>query len=76
MHPESMKSEASIAYRNRMYWHTVGLVNTVRQSGTFPDGSRGTEESLASGVAIKWGGQSLIVTAKHTVEGVSLPSHL
>jgi hypothetical protein len=69
MHPEGIKSEAEIAYRNRMYWYTVGLVNTVRQSGEFPDGSHGTEESLACGVAIKWGGQSLIVTAKHAVEG-------
>ena len=76
VHQESMKTEAEIAYRNRMYWHTVGLINTLRQSGKFPDGSHGTEESLACGVAIKWGGQSLIVTAKHTVEGVSGPGDL
>ena len=71
-----MKSEAEIAYRNRMYWYTVGLINTVREHGEFPDGSGGTEEQLASGVAIKWGGRNLIVTAKHTVEGVTLPGDL
>jgi len=51
-----------------MYWHTVGVVNRRRVSGTFPNGEHGSEERPASGVAIQWGRHNLILTAKHALD--------
>jgi hypothetical protein len=60
---------------NRMWSHTVGVVNEKRRVGTLPDGRGFDEEQPGTGSAIKWGQHHCLLTASHVI-GDAAPSDL
>lgn len=55
---------------NRLWKHTVGIVNGIRTVGDDPlTGKRGDTEQPGSGSVGQWGNHHFILTAGHVVEG-------
>src|SRR5207302_11189139 len=73
----SIQSEATEAARLRLYAHTVGVVNGVRNSvGTDPvTGLPENEEGTGTGFAGVWGKHHFVQTAKHVLEGANLVTY-
>ena len=63
---EERAKEASL---NRLWTHTVGIVNSIRTVGYDPITKRpGDTEEPGTGCAVRWGDHYFILTAKHVVE--------
>jgi len=65
---ETLQKVGQVAFQNRLWWHSLGLVNGQRIVGILPDGRRGDEEPVGTATALKWGEHYVILTAKHVVE--------
>jgi hypothetical protein len=70
-----IETEASKAIFNRIWSHTVGIVNESkleRQVGKLPDGRRVEESPPGTGCLIQWGSHSCILTAGHVVQSAAV----
>jgi hypothetical protein len=63
-----MDSAAGEAIMNRMWSHTVGVVNEKRRVRTLQNGTAIYEEQPGTGSVIRWKKELCILTAKHVVE--------
>lgn len=68
---------AEDAFRERVYWHTLAVVNLATldlpQEYANSRGFRSAqEESIGTGTAVMWNGHELILTAAHVLEGASV----
>lgn len=64
----TVRDQASKASIQRLWKHTVSIVNGVRIPGTDPTTNRRADgEQFGSGCAARWGKQHLIVTAEHVL---------
>ncbi len=68
-----IEQQARFAAINRLWMHTVGLVNRIPTIGTDPlTGKRGDSEEPGTGCAVRWGLNYCILTAKHVIENAEL----
>jgi hypothetical protein len=66
-----IETEASKAMFNRIWSHTVGIVNESkqeRQVGKLPDGRRVEESPPGTASLVQWGSHTCILTAAHVVQ--------
>jgi hypothetical protein len=64
-----LQKHAGDASLNRLWIHSLGIVNRIRTVGTDPTtGRQGESEEPGTGVAVLWGDRHLILTAKHLLE--------
>lgn len=68
---------AEDAFRERVYWHTLAVVNLATldlpQEYANSQGFRSAQaESIGTGTAVMWNGHELILTAAHVLEGASV----
>lgn len=72
----TLQDQAGKASSDRLWKHSVAIVNSIRIKGTDPaTGRRADAEEFGTGCALRWHGQHLIVTAKHVL-GDAKPSDL
>lgn len=65
----TIEEQAQEASLNRLWMHTVGIVNSMRTVGYDPLTERpGDTEESGTGCAGRWGDHYFILTAKHVVE--------
>jgi hypothetical protein len=68
-----LRDQAGKASIQRLWKHTVSIVNGVRISGTDPITKRRADgEQFGSGCAALWGKQHLILTAEHVLQGAEV----
>src|SRR5579863_2348719 len=68
-----IEKQARYAAINRLWMHTVGVVNRIPTVGTDPlTGKRGDSEEHGTGCAVRWGLNYCILTAKHVIEKAKL----
>jgi len=68
-----IEQQARYAAINRLWMHTVGVVNRIPTVGTDPlTGKRGDSEEPGTGCAVRWGSNYCILTAKHVIEKAEL----
>ncbi len=65
-HKDEARRQAGEAGINRLWTHTVGIANTIRDTGLDPiTGRLADEETMGTGCAARWGHHSFILTAEH-----------
>jgi hypothetical protein len=76
-HREEAIRQAGEAGLNRLWTHTVGIANTIRDVGFDPlTRRRGDEETMGTGCAARWGNHSFILTAGHVPHEDAQPRDL
>jgi hypothetical protein len=71
-----LRERTKDAMLNRLWIHTVGVVNTIRTVGVDPStGQPGDSEEPGTGLAARWGEHNFILTARHVLEGAE-PNNL
>ena len=65
---DPIDEHAQDAIINRMWSHTVGVVNEKRLIHKLPTGAGYDEEQPGTGSVIRWGNHRCILTAKHVIE--------
>ena len=69
--------QAAEAGLNRLWTHTVGVANTIRDVGFDRlTGRRGYGETMGTGCAGRWGDHSFILTAKHVPHKEAQPKDM
>lgn len=71
--PLALESEQHHAFSERVAWHTVLLVNSVRSEATSANGQVLSSEVVGVGTACSWKGKDLILTARHVLDGAGPP---
>ena len=69
----AIEQQAKLAAINRLWMHTVAVVNRIPTIGDDPlTGKRGDSEEPGTGCAVRWGRHHCILTAKHVIENAEL----
>ena len=69
----AIEQQAKLAAINRLWTHTVAVLNRIRTVGEDPlTGKKGDSEEPGTGCAVRWGTHHCILTAKHVIEKAEL----
>jgi hypothetical protein len=68
-----IEQHAKLAAINRLWTHTVAVLNRIPTVGNDPlTGRKGDSEEPGTGCAVRWGAHHCILTAKHVIENAGL----
>ena len=68
-----LQDQAAKASIQRLWKHTVSIVNGIRTAGTDPRTNRWADgEQFGSGCTALWGKQHVVLTARHVLEGAEV----
>ena len=75
-HPIAINLSANEAFREHVYWHTIGIVNLQQETRIEkPSGRKISNDVVGTGSALFWRNRYFFLTAKHVLEKAT-PQHL